>query len=265
MNSHNELEIEIDQMIKILKDNNGTLEMEVRIGEYDSNLNFHAGYPSDYRMVPGRLINRLKNNVNISNSNNDSKWSMENERMYIKSYYNYKGVTIIRTSIPNETDKFIIKQRKKIIDVKTNRPRDLRFSLNEEVPVIVKKEIDNEMYNLIHKEPPNFVSVVARISFFETIKILDNNVIIFRYDISKVSDGDKTKIDSVKKPCSYHCEIEIMNPIPKSPNPEIETQLNHLIRNLFLDRAKAMLGTHLKTQNGTIQLETPKLLIVNKK
>lgn len=259
------LENKLAQMMKIFKDND-TLEMEVRVGKINSDLSFRAGYTHDCRCVISRLLSRLMENVKKYEYENErnKRWTMEKQFVYLKSYYKYNGTTVIGINIPNQTEKYYIKRKNVVIDVQTTRPMDLRFSLNEEIPIILNRENDEKLFDLITRGHPNYVSMITRTSFFEHIEILGARL-VFRYDISKVSDPSKTKMESSKKPCTYHCEIEIMNPVPKSTNLEHESQINSIIIDMFIKRACVLLGTHVKSKNESKKLELPKLVVINNK
>ncbi len=256
----------ISKCVHNFREHPKTLELEIRVGKISSDF-FQAGYKNNHKSVILRLIERLiynsKNFTSFEQRANGlvTKWSMQPKMIYSKSFYKYKNYKITRISIANKPESIIKKRKLKILTIETTRPYDIRIALNEETNV----NMDKELSTFISRSAPNYVSVHERASFIEEIKISDSSFLTFRYDITKVSPPGLTKNECTNKPCSYHCEVELIDAPLLTNDKNIDKDLDDMIAELFLKHGLFLLGTHvIVSKNNSTCLSQPKIQI-NKK
>jgi hypothetical protein len=242
------------------------LELEVRVGQVSANNTFVAGYANEHRNLITKLSDRLQHNVTHSPLSSPLgytyEWTAGPDLLILRCEYE-NGLR--RSIIPNQPPEYQLKKRLGKVDLVTDRPYHLRWALSEEKPVVMDSTYKD--YNMVKKNPPKTFRYYQRKSFFETVTVpadlgpgSEDLQFRFRYDLSRVSPLGKNKKECTEAPYRFHCEVELVSTLPvtaSQPSPEQREWTDYydgVLADLFLQRAKAVLGTHFtKPASGSLQ------------
>jgi hypothetical protein len=227
------------------------MELEMRIGQFTTGGQFTPGYTSENRHIIQRLLRRLEKNCQDKDN-----WTNDKQYMFIRAEYP-NGIR--RTCIPNNPDKTLLIEKKRLgkIDLNTDRNYDIRFSLCSEAVVT-----SDQVLSMVKINKPESVRMIQRASFIETINLQDHQHFRLQYDISKVSKQSDDKMTCTKYPCSYQCELELIEKLQPLDDKAEEEKQNKFIARVMIDRSRALLGSYTITPNGLTALNTAKLCIV---
>lgn len=240
-----EVHQKIEGMLNMIRDDSSPLhdyELELRVG-FVRNGRFETGYSTEFRDIPQKIIKLLTLNCQRT----PNVWSMHPQHVYMVAEYK-QG---IRKSHAANTPSNQYTQKKKVAQFTmiTNRPQDLRVTLSTEKK-ITPEHNRQLMQELKHVKPVS-MRMIQRASFFEQISMEHR----FRYDISKVTPKQLTKIKCASQPCFYHVELElehISSSADKSlSNTLTDQETNRWIIQKFLERGLQLLGTHVNTGLST--------------
>jgi hypothetical protein len=227
------------------------LELEARVVVFSNDADCKVGY-ADFA-VARKLVSRLE-----YNAKEVPNWSS------VPSYQMVRGEHdqgIRQTCRPPAPDVFQQKNGVSRVDMVTDREYHLRVALAKELPVDAKKQVE------LRTKAPKSVRLMHRASFIEEVPALSVSALplTFQWDISKVSDPAPTKKECTDKPCRYHCEVELKTKLSPLQDKELERAQNELIASLFLDRARALLGTHYQSSpDSLVALPPAKLVLLHK-
>jgi len=250
------------RMIQYMRTNHGeNLELEVRVGQFTTDNQFHPGYTHEHLKVINRLLQRMQHNT--EHETMKQHWSMEDKYMVMRCEYD-KGVR--KTCRPTFPETYMVKKRVGKIDMITDRQYHLRFSLSRETAIQLTR--NHHLYDTVKRNPPKSVRYLLRASFVEKVPSLSGDSaddFSFQWDISKVSDTASNKKKSTESPCTYHCEIEVKTKLLPLADKEKEHQQDCLLADLLIARSKALLGTtYLQKDQPPRSLPPAKLVILTK-
>lgn len=245
----------IVQMVNKTRQEEKSLELELRVGQFTPSNKFIAGYHFNHRVVINRLIDRMS-----TVCEERENWANKKQYMFMRAAY---PSGIRQTCIPNVQKTFSTKKVIEKLDLSSDRLYDLRISLSMEEPVNIKN--NREIREMVKKRKPYSIRIIQRASFVETLPLdLEGGTFQLQFDISKVSPQAKNKLECTNQPCSYHCEIELLTPIAPSKSPEEELAQNRLIARSILARGRVLLGTHVLDEGGqSSRIQTAKVYMLN--
>lgn len=216
-------------------------ELEIRCGRYNKEGHFVPGYSSDELIVIHRLMKSLDTKV----AEKPGQWRKAPDMEMIRSDF---GNGLRLTSTGTGTAEY---QRKTIADCKnanedvfaSNRAVSFRIRLSKEESINMSGQIDPNLRALLTQKSPLSVRVLRRRSYHETVPI-GTETIVFRYDITKVSESAVTKQQAIHDPSRdrYHVELELVSKLRPWSNIELGAAQNQLVAAAFLQRAHRLLG-----------------------
>lgn len=257
------------------------LELELRVGTFQNN-QFDAGV-HDYKTentdqaqknILAFVSHIVKQFKDLSHSDN-SKWS----RMVRTIMQRAKYQGDVRHTASKDDEKRLVKKdyvkktTKKQMNIKTSRLFDVRASLAREEQLSMDDE-KSALVQMIKKFPPTSVQPMERQSVWELIQLGNNQYVTLRYDITKRSPPNTTKIESNKVSCNYEIEMELdlspeayqrfgkpasFKPLDDRKQEDLE---NKRLAEIMWEKFSILLGTHMR--DGT-QLEEQKEVILQTK
>ena len=253
MYPHDNVLSSVCKMVQYVREHhNEDIELELRIGQFTVNGEFFPGYQYQNRSVISRLIQRMEKNCESM-----GEWENNKQYMFIRAEY---PNSVRQTCVPNSPKVFTLKKRLGKVDISTDRIYDVRFSLCKETPIRLAS--NHAIHEMVKRDKPLSVRMIQRASFIETIKMGSSSFKV-QYDISKVSRQSNSKMTCTQHPCTYHCEIELIDSLTPMSDKLEEKRQNEFIAMSLISRGRALLGTHTITENGLMSLPQPKLFVLN--
>lgn len=252
------------RMVKYTRAKTEQLELEVRVGKFDSTNKFTPGFDMIHRDLFTRLLTRFKNNVKHRGhpALKGHVWTGDDESyVFIRCEYPHG---LRQTCRPPNDQEFTTKKQIGKIDFSSDRQYQIRFCLSKETNVVMNAE--HPAYATVQRGKPNSFRFVRRHSFVETVPALQPGIpeLQFQWDLSKVSPSAPTKKNAANGPCRYHCEIELKTPLTSLGNTEWDAQHDELVTDMLLSRARRVLGTsYIQNQQHT-SIPLAQLFIIKK-
>ena len=215
------------------------LELEIRVGQFNSSNEFHPGYTQEHRQLSKKLAIRMEKNS--QHPTLSQTWEMVPKYIMMRCEYE-QGVR--KTCIPGRNEEFMTKKRVGKLDLTTDRQYQIRLALSRETKVNLTK--GHHMYERVKRGPPISVRYLQRGSFMEKLSGPHGNEFCFQWDISKVSTEAPNKNRATKHPCSYHCEVELKSKLKPLADKVTEQEEDLWLADHILARARVLLGTHYK-------------------
>jgi hypothetical protein len=220
-----------------LSDKHLSVELEIRVGKFQTNGSFKPGYDNKHMSVMKRLITRLHETV----AKYPDTWRYKGGTTYVRTFFGDNIRTTESKGLPTVT---CCKRTVNRVNVYTsNREYDMRVTLAVETPQAATGS------DHTHRQ------IVRRESFVETVHNVEGLEVCLQYDISKTSR------DLEKPPyiCDYHCEIEVLPGCYRRTTSSQELVDNQKIARLLVTRAMSLLGTHHIVQKEHVLLPIPSL------
>ena len=237
------------------------LELESRVGQFDSSLSFQAGFHDDHRNIIESLQSALKQNT----EKHQDRWQTQPGGMLMHMFYhnNLRRTLLFSTSPPQNV--YIVKHKLGELNIHTDRPYHLRFSLKGETPADMTPGHSNGFHTAVERQAPQSVQIGSRHSFIECVTSpVHGWQVRFRYDLTKLTPPGRNKMEAMKHQCRWHCEIELVSPLAPLSDKGEERLQDQWIAKLWLARSCVLLGTHYVNSEGAqCALPTPKLKVIH--